>query len=751
MIDTLFALTAAGQPKAAEPIVRYLDDQRHATDYYTWDGLVPGKGYDAIVTGGAAAKTLVAAEVAGRDPRSFGGHDMVAETRGAIKRSGPDAGRVSDYSKNPAFENIVRNNSTMFGQSLALIGLAGAGETDQLAAGTLVSQQCAAGYFRIFFGHAANPDGTPKRISTCEEDRARGAAPPDGDATAMALSAMLAARDVGATGLDGPIAKAVSWIEQHQDAGGGWGGGVGTETPNTNSTGLLVQALADAGGSAGALGKGVAFLKSAQVTAADAGTALANETGALAYLPSEYRSARKSGITARDTWVRASAQAALGMAQAGFRDLVRVPRPHRPGPPLAGRGSDPVGDAPKAADQERSAVPPPKRRAAGSPAGAAAEVPAQESAAGSPGERLAAYLAGQLVGGDHVEVAQDGRPYVDYDRTADVVVALRILGHQPQAAAKATAFLLSPDSIKAYAHGAPYEKGPASYAEPLAKLAIVARLQPEAGAPADLAATTARLQSDLAALRDGGLFTDIGEFADGSHTATRQSWALLATVAAGDSAGAAEAAQTLSAHQCADGLLPADLSVPGCEHGDVTATAAAVPALAARATQAPPEKLAPHRIRVLQSAVAALDERLGQHGLVSGGSGPDPASTGAVTAARSAIGLDTALTVKALSALLGADGGFAKTPGGASDLATAVAAAPGVAGHGWIGQPGSPVAGLTALPVPVADAGVRHALPQTGSSEVSPWLIAGLVASGLALDGVFLLFIRRFRNKGSVS
>lgn len=49
-------------------VIKYLDDDKHAIDYYTWDGPVPGRGYDAIITSGAAAKILVAVEISGRDP-----------------------------------------------------------------------------------------------------------------------------------------------------------------------------------------------------------------------------------------------------------------------------------------------------------------------------------------------------------------------------------------------------------------------------------------------------------------------------------------------------------------------------------------------------------------------------------------------------------------------------------------------------------------------------------------------------------
>jgi hypothetical protein len=79
MIDVLSAMHASGNARQAAPIADYLDDRGHASDYFTWDGLVPDMGYDAIIVGGAAAKVLVAAQVSGRDPRGldgFDGYDM---------------------------------------------------------------------------------------------------------------------------------------------------------------------------------------------------------------------------------------------------------------------------------------------------------------------------------------------------------------------------------------------------------------------------------------------------------------------------------------------------------------------------------------------------------------------------------------------------------------------------------------------------------------------------------------------------
>ncbi|RMI36570.1 prenyltransferase/squalene oxidase repeat-containing protein, partial [Actinomadura harenae] len=618
MIDTLFALRAAGEGRLADPIAAYLDDGKHATDYYTWDGLVPNQGYDAVITGGAAAKVLVAAEASGRDPRRFGGHDMVAEVQGAIMRTGPDKGRVSDYSKNPDLSSSVYNNSNMFGQALGVIGLAGAGENDRLAIDALLSQQCSDGYFRIFFDHTS--DNT--RLSTCDEDKASGKSAPDGDATAMSLSALLAARKAGATGLDGPIGRTVAWLKGRQAAGGGWGGGVSTEAPNTNSTGLVVQALADAGDAKDAVDRGTAYLRSAQVTSADAGNRLADQVGAIAYTPEQYQSARDSGITGTDTWVRAGAQASLGLSQVGFYDLAKgkVPgggdggdpgdgdgpggtpppggggdgnQPSRPGGqlplPKPRPGASPPSVAPPSG-RHGSPAPPPgggngggdKRTA--NPQNNPVVTPKQtqaQAALPDPAGRLGSYLAGKLVDGDHIEVTEGGRTYVDYDATADVVFALRSLGEQPVAVTRASRFLLTPESVKAYAYGVPYEKSAAAYAEPLAKLQLIARfLQFEPAAPADLATTVAGLRDGLARLRTPqGRFEDTGSFGSADTSVRRQAWAILATTAGASPGDAAVPLRVLLGSQCTDGAFPAVLGAATCATGDVTATAAAIAAL----------------------------------------------------------------------------------------------------------------------------------------------------------------------------
>lgn len=349
-IDALIAMYASHDGELAAPIVDLLDDQEHAANYFTWGGLIPDDPtfYDIIVSG-ATAKTLVAALVAGRDPHDFGGWDLVEETLGTIvttdvEPSGYSAGyqgRIRDYSKRPEYADFVSNNANMFGQSLAVIGLAGAGvpfgaaDPAGMAVAALVRQQCSEGYFRIFFSQQpysdpANPS-VGSRVLSCDEAKPMGASPPDGDSTGFALSALLAAREAGAPGLDEAIARAVDWLEENQDAGGGWGGGVGTEAPNSNSTGLIVQALAEAGADAEVVADGVAYLESLLVSPEVAGEgALVPNVGAIAYNRAQFDAAVADGvIVSEDTWVRASAQAALGLARVGFSDLVTGEVPDR--------------------------------------------------------------------------------------------------------------------------------------------------------------------------------------------------------------------------------------------------------------------------------------------------------------------------------------------------------------------------------------------------------------------------------------
>ncbi|WP_439657448.1 hypothetical protein ACSHWB_34350 [Lentzea sp. HUAS TT2] len=740
MLDLVFAMHASGDGALAEPIVDFLDTGGHATDYFTWDGLVPDSGFDQIIVGGAAAKTLLAAQISGHDPRDFDGHDMIAETKAAIRRSGVDAGRISDYSKNPEWSDMVSNNANMFGQALAVIGLAAAGENDQLALDKMLTQQCSEGYFRIFFGYLTTPDGV--RVSSCDEGKAEGAASPDGDTTGLALSAMLAAKRAGAANLDQPIARTVKWLKDNQVTGGGWGGGVGTEAPNTNSTGLIVQALADAGGAESQVDSGVAFLKSAQAKDSDADTALAGHLGAIAYNPASYVAAREGGISGIDTWIRASAQASLGLSQVSLYALAKGDVDPGPTtttttakPTVPSSTSSPVTSTTTVVhtSTETVAVPAPLPKPAPKavvrqPSPAPQTVKPVATAAQA---KLGAYLANKLVRGDHVEVVDSDKTYVDYDATANVVLALRSLGEQPDAVKRATDFLLTPDSVNAYAHGAPYETGDAAYAEPLAKLVILAQFQQRT----DIAN---ELRGKLAKLRGAdGLFTDAGSFADSDDSVRRHAWAVLATIA-----DPGQSIEALSRRICKDGLFPERMDTTGCEEGDVAATAAAVTALNSRpftddtpATRTPGD-WSGERASAFTRAVTALSGRTNGKGMVDGEGGePAVALSAAVAGARQVAGLDATTTSKTLAGLLLADGGLPRTAvsggDGTTDFATSVEAAQGIAGRSWSSADGSPLSPVVRLPL-------TDVKPATQNlAAASPW--APPLWSYFALGGAMVL------------
>ncbi|WP_410584279.1 hypothetical protein [Amycolatopsis sp. lyj-108] len=742
MLDVLFALYASGDGAKAEPIMKFLDDEGHATDYFTWDGLVPGAGYDKVIVGGSLAKTLVAAQVSGRDPRNVDGYDLVAETHAAIMRKGPDKGRISDYSKDPDLAGAVNNDANSFGQALGVIGLAAAGENDRIAIDRLLAQQCSEGYFRLVFeyiptketGDHVTPDG--RKVSTCDEGKPLGRSPTDGDATGLALSALLAARKAGATGLGAPIAKTVSWLKANQTSGGGWGGGVSTEAPNTNSTGMIVQALADAGGAEAAVDKGVRYLKSAQANAADSGTKLAGDLGAIAYDPASYEAARTSGIGGADTWIRAGAQASLGLSQIGFYALAK------------GKTQPPASSVPAPATTTitTSVTPPPKPKKAGTSTGVrvrtSTAIATPDTA--TPAARLGAYLANRLTDGDHVEVTEDGKTYVDYDSTADVVLALRALDQQPDSVARASQFLVKPEAVQAYAHGAPYEQREASYAGPLAKLVLVAEF-----AKADIAG---QLRADLVKLRGSdGKFTDTGSFADADETVERHAWAVLATAA-----DPGPAVELLLSRQCADGTFPKHLDTVECGSGDLAATAAAVTALAARPhTDAAPSTRRPdgwseRRVSAFVSAVGALGVRPTGEGMVTGEGGePDVALSAAVAAARQTAGLDASGTARSLGELVQPDGGLAKGSAGETDFPASLAAAQGVAGRSWLTAADSPLSPAIRLPLTEANPSGAPVLAAEQSGSPPSWLIWGLagLAVLLLLTVIALVFVLRRSTK----
>ncbi|MEV0729478.1 prenyltransferase/squalene oxidase repeat-containing protein [Polymorphospora sp. NPDC050346] len=301
-IDALIALEAAGtEPAAADAVADAVE--ANVDSYATGGEWAP----DYLI-GGSMAKVLVAAVVAGRDPTSFGSHDMRARTLDLIR--GADAGAVQGWifdwnGDQPAY------GGNLFAQSLAVLGLARSGGVPQPAVDFLIKQQCAAGGFRL------NPatDG-----AACTSAPVAGQVQ-DVDTTAMAVQALLAADAAGATGAKAAADAGIGWLLTQQKADGSFQGSMGTDYSNTNSTGLGGQALAAAGHTVEA-DRAADFVAAQQLTAADGGAAAAY-AGAIAYTPGSLADAISGGIAENETdqWRRATGQAALGLAKVSLAEI----------------------------------------------------------------------------------------------------------------------------------------------------------------------------------------------------------------------------------------------------------------------------------------------------------------------------------------------------------------------------------------------------------------------------------------------
>ncbi len=297
-LDAVFALHAVGVgEQSSAAIMRTLEQEA--------DSFLGPALYDDpdVRIAGSVAKMLTASAVTGADPASFAGYDLRAETLALIQ--GPDGdqpGRLSD-------EGTGLDSSNSFGQSLAVIGLARTGGVPEPAVDFLLTEQCRPGWFRVF-----NGDG-----SACGQGSSR----PDTDATAVAVQALMAARESGVRGLDPPITRALDFLERVQRADGSFGGGASTPGANTNTTGLASQALL-AGGHTQAARQARRWIVSMQLTPAEvADTAVAGEHGAIAYDAAGRSKGVRQGITpaARDQWRRATSQALLGLGGPSFVEL----------------------------------------------------------------------------------------------------------------------------------------------------------------------------------------------------------------------------------------------------------------------------------------------------------------------------------------------------------------------------------------------------------------------------------------------
>jgi hypothetical protein len=204
---SVMAFVAAGKPitemvsLAGNSMVDYLSTQAITFTHDLTGTLFPGR----------AGELLVAISLAGEDPATFGGQDLVQSLEASYQ---PDTGAYSttaqqDYSSGAASD---------LNQAWAILGLSLAEKTIPAeAAQYLVVSQAADGSW--------------------------GAGDPD--TTALAVTALLASRHASVQ--DEAIQKAIGFFHATQATSAGWKPSWDTDPLNADSTGWVIQALVSAG------------------------------------------------------------------------------------------------------------------------------------------------------------------------------------------------------------------------------------------------------------------------------------------------------------------------------------------------------------------------------------------------------------------------------------------------------------------------------------------------------------------------
>jgi hypothetical protein len=286
-IDTAFALAAAGGHHKTLRNMTAAIEHNYFKNYATYQG-------DKFA--GSMAKVLVAAEVLGKNPHTFGGRDVRSQVLSLVAPAteGFERGRVRDTG--------VDDFSNTFAQAYAVIGLARSGGVRPSVLDYLLKQQCSDGYFRL----------TEVAGESCDDSNSTA----DVDATALSIQAVLAASSHGLAVPAGVVHRAASWLADAQRKNGSFPGGVSTPGPNANSSGLAAQALHLVPGHRAEVRKAAAYMRSLQVTRKRAHGAATNDIGAIAYNRAALRDALKNGIqkVERDQFRRASAMAIYAFA-----------------------------------------------------------------------------------------------------------------------------------------------------------------------------------------------------------------------------------------------------------------------------------------------------------------------------------------------------------------------------------------------------------------------------------------------------
>ena len=195
-IDVALGLDAAGKkPTVVKAITKAVAKN---VAFYT--------AFAPSVYAGPTAKAAVLALSQDKNPRAFGGVDLVAQLEARVATTAPITGRIEDaFDPTDEFGGDYANviGQAYAAQALSLVGSAKATS----ATAFLLAQQCDKGYFRQYF----TADKTRTDQSCQGAPRAeRGAST---DATALAV---LALQDVKGSKAKGAVKKAVAWLEDTQ-------------------------------------------------------------------------------------------------------------------------------------------------------------------------------------------------------------------------------------------------------------------------------------------------------------------------------------------------------------------------------------------------------------------------------------------------------------------------------------------------------------------------------------------------------
>ncbi|WEH36692.1 terpene cyclase/mutase family protein [Streptomyces sp. AM 4-1-1] len=208
--EAAYALAAGGRSATLDKVTAHLASQ---TDAYAYPA-----GPDSAPDANAAARLALLAEITENDPRSFGGHDLLADLRKNVCPAGPESGSPTPgCTAKGDFPNATYGDA----QALAVLALLRGGEVPPAPAVDRLTQlQCQDGSFTSILIRPGE---------YC-----------DGDPATTGLVALVL-RQAG--GHDTAVAKARTYLGKAQLQGGGFPGYNGSSTGSVAATAYAAQAL----------------------------------------------------------------------------------------------------------------------------------------------------------------------------------------------------------------------------------------------------------------------------------------------------------------------------------------------------------------------------------------------------------------------------------------------------------------------------------------------------------------------------